>query len=363
MRRRRFRLSLMAILALIVAACGESERTEPPVETTQAQSTDTTAESTATTTMEESSYTLGYSAPFLFSPFELLQQDATIAEAEARGFEVLPATNAEGDSSKQDSDIRNLISAGADGLIVVANDSNAIVPALEHAGEQDVEVVSIDIGPDGGNLAMIVRANNVGMGAIACEAMAENIGYAGKVLSLQGAFTTINGRERSEGFAECMAQYPDIELIERPTEWDADQQVSAFQTVLSANPDLRGVFQQADYALDATNNVLAQAGRTEPVGEDGHIYNISIDATPRALELIREGVMDASISQPLDLYARFGVDYLLQALEGETFDVGPTDHESEIVEFNGNPMDLLPAILVTADNVDDTALWANQIEE
>lgn len=351
MRRTGKRLDLVtwaAILALTAAACGGGA---------------TTTTVAGDPGGGDEPITIGFSAPFLFSPFEVIQQDAVVREAEAAGFRVLPPTNADGDSAKQDSDIRNLISAGAQGLVVVANDSNAIVPSLDYAEEQGVQVVSIDIGPDGGNLAMIVRANNLGMGAIACEAMAEAIGYEGKVLSLQGAFTTINGRERSEGFAECMSQYPDIELIERPTDWDADQQVAAFQTVLAANPDLRGVFQQSDYALDATLNVLAQAGRTEKVGEEGHVYSISVDATPRALELIRDGLLFGSISQPLDLYARHGVEYLKAALAGESFSIGATDHDSEIVEFNGNLMDLLPAVLVTAENVDDPGLWANQIEE
>ena len=38
-----------------------------------------------------------------------------------------------------------------------------------------------------------------------------------------------------------------------------------------------------------------------------------------------------------------------------------TDGPLVSVDFNGNPMDLLPAVLVTKDNVDDTALWGNQV--
>jgi ribose transport system substrate-binding protein len=123
-----------------------------------------------------------------------------------------------------------------------------------------------------------------------------------------------------------------------------------------------GIFQQSDYALSATLNVLTQAGRDAKVGEAGHIYNISIDATPQALQLVRDGALDAAISQPLDGYAKYGVQYLKDALAGKELTVGPTDHGSEIVEFNGNLMDLLPATLVKIGNVDDAALWGNQAE-
>jgi ribose transport system substrate-binding protein len=305
---------------------------------------------------------VGYSAPFLTAQFEVVLQDNTTALLEEEGYDLLAPTNADSDSGKQITDIRDLISQGAKGLIVVANDSKAIIPALDYAKEQEVPVVTIDIGPDGGDVYAIVRADNVGMGEIACKDMAEAIGEEGTVLSLMGAQTSINGRERSDGFRECMKGYPNITLIEEPTDWDAAKQAAALQTTLNANPDLAGIFQQSDYALSATLNVLTQAGRDAKVGEDGHIYNISIDATPQALQLVRDGALDAAISQPLDGYAKYGVQYLKDALAGKALEVGPTDHGSEIVEFNGNMMDLLPATLVKIDNVDDDALWGNQAE-
>ncbi|HLF42609.1 MAG TPA: sugar ABC transporter substrate-binding protein [Acidimicrobiia bacterium] len=351
MGRTRMKLYVLGtILALTAVACG-------------GESGSTTAAGGGATTEPAEQLQLGYSAPFLFNEYSVVLQDSITAAAEAAGFEMLPPTNADSDSAQQNTDIRNLISAGADGLIVFANDSNAIVPALDFAEEQGVPVVAIDVGPDGGHVVMIVRVDNIGMGTTACDDMAASIGETGQALSLQGAATSINGRERSEGFAECMTQYPDIELIERPTDWDPEKQVAALQTVLTANPELSGVFQQSEYALEATNAVLTQAGFTAKVGEDGHIYNISIDATRSALDLVRDNTMDAAISQPIDLYASLGVQYLLGAINGETFGAGPTDHDTEIVDYNGNLMDLVSSVLVKADNVDDPGLWANMIED
>ena len=144
--------------------------------------------------------TIGYSAPFLFSQFEVILQDQTVKGAEAAGFKVLSPTNADGDSGKQITDVQNLIGAGAQGLIVVANDSKAIIPALDNAASQNVPVVSIDIGPDGGKVYAIVRADNVGMGRIACTDMAKAIGGEGKVLSLQGAFSRSTAGSGAKAF-------------------------------------------------------------------------------------------------------------------------------------------------------------------
>jgi ribose transport system substrate-binding protein len=340
-------VAALAAMALVLAACGD----------------DNTSSSSSGGGAGGQTFTLGYSAPFLFADFEVVLQKQTTELARQQGLKVLEPTNADADSGRQNTDIRNLISAGAQGLIVVANDSKAVVPALDYAAAQKVPVVSVDIGPDGGEVAAIVRADNIGMGRMACEDMAKAIGDKGKVLSLQGAFTSINGRERSQGFAECMKQHPGIQLIERPTDWDAAKQVAAFQTVLASNPDLKGVFQQADYALSATVNVLKQARKDARVGEPGHIYMVSIDATPQGLQMVRDGILDAEISQPLDLYAKYGLEYLTKAKRGEQIALGKTDHGTEIRDFNGNPMDLLPAVLVTRDNVDDQALWGNQVKK
>ena len=44
---------------------------------------------------------------------------------------------------------------------------------------------------------------------------------------------------------------------------------------------------------------------------------------------------------------KWGLHYLEGAVAGKTFGPGPTDHDSRIEIVNGNPMDLLPAPMVT----------------
>ena len=309
-------------------------------------------------------FTMGYSVGFLTDPFQAIQVDLTMAEAEKAGLKTLPVANANGDAGKQITDFHNLIAQGAEGIIVVPTDSDAIVPALTYAAQQEVPVVAIDIGPAGGKTAMIVRADNIRMGEDACKAMGEALGGKGKVLSMMGDQATTNGRDRTTGFKQCMTEsFPDIELIEQPTYWKTDRATSVAQTVVTSTPDLAGIYMQSDAVMLAgVLNVLKSADKLTKVGEDGHIYLISIDGTPFALEQVREGLLDATISQPLNLYVKYGLEYLQGAVAGETFEVGATDHDSRIEDFNGNLMDLLPAPVVTAANVDDPTLWANQVK-
>ncbi len=143
-------------------------------------------------------------------------------------------------------------------------------------------------------------------------------------------------------------------MIEQPTYWKTDRATSVAQTVVTSTPDLAGIYMQSDAVMLAgVLSVLKSAGRAEGGRRAGHLYLISIDGTPFALKKIREGWLDAAISQPLDLYVKYGLAYLQDAVAGKTFAQGPTDHDSRIDELNGNPMDLLPAPMVTKANVDD----------
>ena len=208
---------------------------------------------------------------------------------------------------------------------------------------------------------MVVRADNIRMGEDACKLTGKALGGKGVVLSLMGDQATLNGRDRTSGFSNCMKKdFPEIKLIEQPTYWATDKATSIAQTVVTSTPTLGAIYMQSDAVMLAgVLNVLKSAGKLKPVGEPGHIFLVSIDGTPLAMQKIRENQLDAAISQPLNLYVKWGLYYLQNAVAGKTFAPGPTGHDSRIEMVNGNPMDLLPAPIVTKANVDDPALWAN----
>jgi ribose transport system substrate-binding protein len=305
---------------------------------------------------------LGYSAPFLTDPFQAIMANQTLAAVKDAGLEALPPTNANGDAAKQSTDVRNLISAGANVLIINPTDSQAIAPVLDFAAEKGVPAVLIDIAPAKGKTAMIVRADNKGIGAKACEAVGKAISGEGKVLSLMGDQATTNGRDRTTGFNDCMKEkFPKVEIIERPTNWKADKATSAAQTVVTTTPDLKAIYMQSDSVMLAgVLNVLKSADKLTKVGEPNHIFLASVDGTPYAMEQIRDGYLDVAVAQPLDLYAKYGAFYAKAALEGKSFKAGPTDHNSEIVPVGDNLMDYLPAAVVTKENASDPTLWGNQ---
>ena len=304
----------------------------------------------------------GLSTSFLSGPFFVVLTNQTTKAAKAAALNWLQPTDAQSDPGKQISDIQTLVNSGARGLIVIPRDSDAIAPALQYAASRGVAVVAIDVGINSGKVAMTVRADNVSMARSACESVGVALGGKGKVLELQGDLLNSSGRDRTDGFESCMKQnYPAIKILARPTRWEQARAADAAQTMLTANPDIAAIYMESgSVMLPPVLSVMHQIGRNEKVGERNRIFLITIDGSPYELQRIRSGELDAAVSQPLDMYARLGVEYLQRTVKGDSFAPGPTNHGSVIVKNQaGNLEDLLPAPVVTRKNVDNPTLWGN----
>ena len=99
-----------------------------------------------------------------------------------------------------------------------------------------------------------------------------------------------------------------------------------------------------------------------PPADPKHIFVVSNDGIPQEFEAIRKGEIDATVSQPADLYAKYGLFYAKAALEARHSSPDRPTTTSTIVDVgNGVLEDQLAAPLVTKENVDDKALWGNQV--
>ena len=115
----------------------------------------------------------------------------------------------------------------------------------------------------------------------------------------EGGLDSINGRDRTEAFNDCMKQnFPGITVFGEATEWKGDLAASKFQTRLASDPDIKGVYMESSFALAGTLQVLKQhnlqAGPTDPK----HVFIVSNDGIPEELKDIASGQIDATVSQP-----------------------------------------------------------------
>jgi simple sugar transport system substrate-binding protein/ribose transport system substrate-binding protein len=283
----------------------------------------------------------------------------------ADGANVLPISNSQNDITKLVSNVQVFQNTGAKAIVMAPQDSGAVASTLDTLASKNIPVVSVDTRPDKGKAYMVVRADNRAYGTQACQYLGKQLGGKGKVAEFQGDLTSINGRDRSEAFASCMKQnFPGITVFPLVTNWDGAIASSKLQTLLAQNPDLNGLYMQAGGVfLQPTLALFQQKGLLKSPGTPGHITIISNDGIPAEFDAIRKGQIDATISQPADLYAKYALYYAEAAVAGKTFKPGPTDHNSTIIAIPNGLEDQLPAPLVTKANVDDPSMWGNNVSK
>ena len=272
-------------------------------------------------------------------------------------------TNSQNDIQKLIANVQALEGQGAKAIVMAPQDTAAIAPTLGDLEAKKIPVVTIDTRPDSGNAYMVVRADNKAYGTKACKFLGTAMNGKGSVVMLEGDTASINGRDRTDAFNACMkSSYPNIKVHGEPSKWDAATASSQLQTVLTQDKDVRGVYMESSFALAGTLQVLKQAHLDAKAGEANHVFIVSNDGIPEELKDIRAGLIDATVSQPADLYAKYGLYYAQAALAGKTFTPGPTDHQSTIIQVRpGLLEDQLSAPLVTKSNVDDKSLWGNNL--
>jgi len=285
----------------------------------------------------------------------------------------LKTTNSQNDIATLISNVQAFQSQGVKGVVMAPQDTAAIAPTLDQLGAKKIPVVTIDTRPDTGKVFMVVRADNRAYGTNACQFLGTKLGGKGKVVMLEGGLDSINGRDRTEAFNDCMKKnFPGITVFGEATDWKGDVAATKLQTRFTSDPDIKGVYMESSFALSGTLQILKQRGLQVPPSDPKHVFVVSNDGIPEELKDIQGGLIDATVSQPADLFAKYGLYYVKAAIDGKTFQPGPTDHGSTIIQVRDGVLeDQLAAPLVTLDGAsiggapttkfDDKSLWGNNV--
>jgi simple sugar transport system substrate-binding protein/ribose transport system substrate-binding protein len=373
-------ITALGAAACLLAACGSSSKSSAGSSTTTAAATTTAASaSTAASTGAAASSAassagtggsgglIGVDYPRSDSDFwnayiKYVPQMAGTLKA------TIKTTSSGNDITKLNANADTLVAQGAKALVLAPQDTAGIIPELTKLGAKKIPVVTIDTEPDSGKVFMIVRADNKAYGTKSCKYIGDTLKGAGNVVEFEGDLASVNGRDRSTAFAACMkANYPNMKVFAEPTKWDTPTAIGQLNSVLAGNK-IQAIYMQASIYLSATIADLQSKGLLKTRGSAGHIVMVSNDGVNAEFKAIQAGQLDATIDQPADLYAKYGLFYAQQALAGKTFSTGPTDHNSTIVTAaDGDLEDQLPAALVTVDGAypgslksTDTSLWGNQ---
>ena len=226
---------------------------------------------------------------------------------------LLAAANA----SLQNTQIENLVNEGAKAIIVNPETATSLGPAIAYAAAHHVQLVSVDTIVGVGKVYMVVRASNTIYGLDACAYISSKV-KSGYVLDLEGDLTSSNGADRTNSFNQCMAKNaPGVHILKDPTVWTEATAVTDAQNAVNAyGSQLKAIYSQWSSPDTGIIPLLKSKHLT------GQVMVVSDDGVPFEMCDVGKGTLDASQSQPADLYAYWALKYALDAANGVTHSPG-----------------------------------------
>jgi D-xylose transport system substrate-binding protein len=274
--------AFLAVLALVVAACGDdagdttTTAGDGATTTAGAEPTTTAGDGATTTAGGDDEIVVGVSwNNYNEERWAKADEPAIQAALEAAGASYI-STDAGSSAEQQLADVENLISQGADALIILAQDGTAILPAVASALEQGIPVIGYDrLIEDPG--AFYLTFDNIEVGRMQARAIFELV-PEGNYVFIKGNQADANADFLFGGQLEILQEAIDSGAIVNVGEsytdnWDpAVAQTNMEQFLTQNNNDVDAVVASNDGMAGGVVAALEAQGLagTVPVsGQDG----------------------------------------------------------------------------------------------
>lgn len=236
-------------------------------------------------------YVIGMSQCNLGEPWRVAMNDQIAMAAEKHPeFEVIFADAAQ-DNSKQIADIENFVQMGVDLIITSPNEATPLTNAVSAAYDAGIPVILLDRKIDGDKYTQFIGADNVDMGRIAGEYVADTLlPDGGKVCEIKGLEGTSGGIDRDNGFREGIKKNDKIEIVAvNNADWLREKAITVAEEMLQTNDEI-------DLFL-ALNDPMAEGAyiAAKNAGREGDILFVGFDGLPTPDGGIRS-VMDGRLS-------------------------------------------------------------------
>lgn len=219
----------------------------------------------------------------------------------------------ETDYARQVQIVESMLTRRVSGLAVAATESKILVAQIERAKKMGIPVVVFDSGVDTESYDAFISTNNHEGGALAARALARAIGPKGKVALLAHAPGSNSTMERERGFEETMArEFPGIVIAARQFSMsDRAKGRAAAENILTASPDLAGIFCSAEPASVGASLAIQSRGLT------GKVHLVTFDSSDSLVEDCKNGVIDAMVLQEPFRIGYLAVENVVALLDGK----------------------------------------------
>ena len=254
------------------------------------------------------------------------------AKSESAGWQFINEI-AGGNANLQLDQVNKMVDDKVAAIVVIAQNSDSIVPAVKRANEAGIPVIATNRDINGGVFTNVIN-NERQAGELQADYMAAHLPQNAKVVYIKGDMTVTAGVDRYEGFKETLkAKRSDVEIIASNStgDWSEAQGIREMSMWLGMYPQIDGVASANDNMAIGAIKAMKAAGRF-----NDSIIVCGVDSTDDALASLAAGEMKMTVKQDADKIVETIMGLLQQVKQGQSPE-------------KGNVM--VPMIAITKDNL------------
>lgn len=245
----------------------------------------------------------------LDNPFFVTLKEGAEKQAKALDYDLV-VLDSQNDPAKELANVEDISVRGVKILLINPTDSDAVGNAIAVANQKKLPVITLDRAANKGQVIAHIASDNTAGGEMAGNYIAEKLGKGAKIIQLEGIAGTSAARERGAGFAKA-AQAHDFKILaSQPADFDRSKGLNVMENLLTAQPEVQGVFAQNDEMALGALRAIQAAGKKD-------LVLVGFDGTDDGVKAVKGGKMAATIAQQPDKIGEIGVQTADKVLKGE----------------------------------------------
>jgi len=243
------------------------------------------------------------------NPFFNTEAVAADAQAKKLGYKTLVLSH-DDDANKQDQQFDTAIASKAAAIILDNAGADATIGAVQKAKDAGIPVFLIDreINQTGLAISQIV-SNNYQGAQLGGQRFVDLMGEKGSFVELVGKESDTNAGVRSKGYHDVIDQYANMKMVARQSaNWSQTEAFSKMETILQANPDIKGVICGNDTMAMGAMAALKAAGK-------GKVIVVGFDGSNDVRDSILAGDIKATVLQTCASNAEMAVQQANQFIK------------------------------------------------
>ena len=217
------------------------------------------------------------------------------------------------DAKRQQDIIESMVNRKLAGIALAPVDKKAMVNIVERATAAGIPTVIYDSDVDTPNRLSYIATDNKEGGRMAARRMGEVLGGKGKVGVIGFMAGSASTMEREDGFVEELkAKFPQMEMVGVQFGMaDRAKSMAVTENMMTAHPDLAGLFADNESSLSGTVQALKSRGNRK-------VKLVGFDASEALIADLKEGWIDSLVLQDPYRMGYDSVKAITRKLAGET---------------------------------------------